>query len=67
MNGYKYIPNLITGNTFHSTKQMMTGGRILCGTIYQLTHISEKVAKHLMEQVIFGQLQTKMNISTQTW
>jgi hypothetical protein len=35
---------------------MMIDGRILSDTIYLSAHISEKVAKHHMEQVTYGQL-----------
>jgi len=45
---------------------MMTDGRILFGTIYRSAHISEKGAKHLMQQVTSGPLQMKMNIPTQS-
>jgi hypothetical protein len=46
---------------------MMTDGRILFGTIYQSAHISEKEAKHPMQQVTSGQLQMKINIPTEFW
>lgn len=67
INWYKYTFNSITGNTSHSTKQVMTDGRILFGTIYQSAHISEKESKHLMQQVTSGPLQMKISIPTQSW
>jgi hypothetical protein len=65
INWQKYISNFITGNTIHFTNQMTTDGRILSVTIYRSAHISKKAAKHLMEQVTFGYLQTMINISKQ--
>lgn len=67
INWYKYTFNSITGNTSHSTKQVMTDGRIPFGTIYQSAHIFEKGAKRLMQQVTSGPLQMKINIPTKSW